>query len=310
MKKDVMVLGGGGYLGSVIVQRLCASREVIGRVEVVDCDLYGDIADMPSSVVHIDANVLDGLDVPTKTETMVVWAIDIDSEDFYILPSSRAYVEKNLEAFGYWAMKLGSRLVLVTDDYFGDNVSYKEFLQEKVRICGVHGCKYVKVPQLYGPSARMRYDTLLNEMFLFGFTNGVIQVDDWLRKYPTCSVGTAGEYIVDEVVIPDSGESPDSSKIRNFLMSLCEYAGVMSKVFDGKVQIVLSNRMAVYEYAEEIVDELPVGRYTVQKSFEYMLNSLEKDGIADMVRSCHNNARMLTDASSYGKLVKAMGKFL
>jgi len=275
---------------------------------VVDCDMFGDISSMPSSVVLNSTDVLLNPRVALQDGFKVVWAIDIDSEDFYRMPMSREYIKDNIKAFKLVAKEKMGSLILISDDYYGDNKDYKAFLDEKMEICEAHSCKLVKVPQLFGPSARMRYDTILNEMFMAAFVGGIIHVEDWLRRYPVCSVAIAGEYIVDNVILKDGKEY--KRYLRNCMLSLCDYAGIMMKVFDGKAQLSLSgDKLAIYDYNEESVEALPFERYTIHKSFEYMINSLEKDGIKDMVRDCHNNSKMLSNVHSYGNLIKAIGKY-
>lgn len=306
--KNIVVLGGAGYLGSVMVQHLTNKIEQIKSIVVIDGDIFGDMAPVPSPVILHVADVLCGDKLPIQDKDTVIWALDIDCENFYTLPISRTYIKRNLEVFEKFASRFGNNLVLVTDDYFGDNPDYKNFLLDKMVICKKYEVRYVKVPQLFGPSARMRYDTILNDMFFSGFVAGVIQANDWLRKYPVCSVGVAGEYIVNNVVLGDV----KNAVIRNCILSLCDYAGIMLKLFDNsKVQIQLTNEFAIYEYSElnQDIFTVPFGRFTIQKSYAYMINSLEKDGIADMIRDCHNNSKMLSNMNGYGNLLKVMGGF-
>lgn len=306
MKIDVTVLGGAGYLGSVISQCLSGKLEQIGKITVIDCNMYGDQAALPSTIVLKEADLLANPREALGDGGTVIWAIDIDCEAFYALPMSRNYVKHNLKAFECVAKEKENNLILVTDDYWGTNESYKDFLKKKEEIASEHECMVVKVPQLFGPSARMRYDTLLNEMFFSGFVGGVVHAEDWLRRCAVCSVAIAGEYIVENMVLGDV----NNAILRNCVLSYADYAGLMMKIFDGKAQLSLSNeKLAIYDYKDEGVVNIPFGRYAIHNSFQYMLNSLEKDGIKDMVADCHNNSKMLLGVGGYSNLVKAIGRF-
>ena len=285
----IALLGGAGYVGSVVNSELSVKH----RVTVYDNLIYSDEY-TPSNLVRVD--VLNE-EIDLSGFDRIVWMLDIDVPSFYTFPISQQYCSKNISVFKNMCEKYGDRMMFITDLYDnGKILSYKKFIEDKLAICN-HRILSIALPQLYGPSPRMRFDTDLNSMFFIAYLSGGITLDNWLDRVKTASIATAGRYIAENIV----DTAPLSHGIQSYNHSVIEYAGIMVKVFEGKLEMVLSDSYGdTYEnpikenVTMEDVRWLPVDDgATIKKSFEYILNGLSKGLIDGPTKDRYNNAKII-----------------
>lgn len=297
----VAVLGGCGYLGSVITSEINNRDEVIKHSAVpFDIMLYCDEYQLkvhnwiPSDVFQMSPDIL------ARDFDRVVWCIDIDYDKFYTHPDlSQPYIDKNLACFEKMAEKLKDRLIVVIDDYHGNVQTYIKFLSDKKAIARKHMCITVLCPQLFGPSQRMRYDTLLNSMFYSAFVDGVVYLQDPFIKAPVCSVALMGKRIVDEAIFFN-----DHLELGyyNCIMSHMEFAVLVQKVFEDKVRLAVSDRINIYgEYdlKDSPYVQIPFGEFEIPKMFGYMLKCIERGSVEeDVLKDEYNNKKIIENAMS------------
>lgn len=287
--KSVAVLGGCGYLGSVVINEL---KKVDCSSDIYDCVLYSDEYSEHVKYEHVDVFQNGVLDKPMwNTYDAVIWMLDIDDEDFYTFTESEKYCKRNIHIFSGFAEKLKDKLILVTDFYCGNNESYAEFLSNKIQVCRNNGCKIFRLASLFGPAPRMRFDTLLNDMFRQAYSGGLIYVQDWLDRIPVCSVAVAGEFIAKNLF-----ENFVYVNVCNAMHSKVEYAHMVNRIFERKPPVVVGDSYGGNRNKEFVgVDNelVPFGEYTLKKSFEHMLKGLEKGVVQDIEKDSYYNSRII-----------------
>ncbi len=301
----IALLGGAGYLGSVINSELCARVSKVfikDEVTVFDNLLYSEEY-KPDNLVLCD--VINN--PPDLSEfDRIVWMLDIDMPDFYTYPVSQKYMTKNMDTFKEMCGKYGKRIIFITDLCEGIKVgTYVNFVRAKVALLEIAGGQSIALPQLYGPSPRMRFDTDLNIMCLMAYMVGGITLDNWLTPIRTLGVATAGKYIADNI---HSNDSEGIYGIYSLRMSAIDCAGIIVKIFDSKAGMTLTDNYAEkWQEPETSVPniirlDVPNGQ-SIKSCFEYMRSALSQGIIDDPAKDRYSNAKIITSYQSLAQFV-------
>lgn len=292
----VLILG-CGYYSSVLSEELKKGKH---EISIVDICLFSD-----EYLENVGYRKIDVIDKPkeiiklAKDYDYIVWSLDIDVDNFYLSDLSSDYIKKNIKAFKEIVESIGDKLYLITDNYLGVVENYAEFLDNKIelavknKVCGI-----IQLPELYGPSLRMRFDTLLNQFFYDAYINGLIVIgDEPLEKVPTCNIFLAARFLLECMENDISGIN---EKIACYECSPIEYAFLMQSVFEKNkenqnISIVSPHTYTFEKEESNITSFLKVGRYSISNVVEYMLNMLEKGAIDDITKDKYNNSRIVNN---------------
>ncbi len=300
----IAVLGGLGYVGSIISEELRKEHEVV----VYDNNIFGRQGlKFGFKVENKDIfkeKLIKGFD-------RVVWVLDIDVEQFYWSEVSKCYIEENIRCFLEYSSGYGERMIFVSHNYNGNNITYRDFLSTKTQIVKNYKNDVWLLPELFGPSPSMRFDTLINGMFINAYINGGIFVQDWLKRLPICSVAVAGKVIAkcasNDVRI--TFECPV-----NCCLSVLEYSEIVAKVFKDKCEVILSDDFKIYKYSEEELSKYSYhdfGEFGIKESMEYMIRALDKGTIDDVTKDYYNNSQIVQNfvaSNSFFEFVNSIGK--
>jgi nucleoside-diphosphate-sugar epimerase len=218
MKDKILVIGGGGYLGAVLVERLCKEGYFI---RIVDSFIYGKKA-VEKYYGNTNIEIIEG-DI-RNIETVNSSMIDIDCVIHLAAvvgdPASKVRPEQTVET-NYLAAQMiaaASRLNGIHKFIYASTCSVygvgKDILDEEASLNPIslyartkisseesiinladHTFKPVimRMSTLYGYSARMRFDLVVNTMTMSAFTENRINVFGGNQWRPLLSLSDAAE---------------------------------------------------------------------------------------------------------------------
>lgn len=300
----IALLGGAGYLGSVVNSELMSARQYgVNEVTVIDNLIYNKEY-MPKNLWATD--IFSEKKMSLGQYDRIVWMFDIDVPEFYTQPISEKYISRNLELFKDMCDTYGKAMLFITDSCEGVTVEpYRKLVRDKINYCNYYGGASIALPQLYGPSPRMRFDTSINMMFLSAYINGNITVERWLERFRTMSVGSAGKLVARSVICPAGTIAPYS-----YDYSVMNYAGILVKIFGNKIGMSLTDNWGDGQITPPIDSvELPLihvspeNGLTLKDSFEYMLKAMGNGEIDDPTKDSYSNAKIITSYQSLAQFV-------
>lgn len=294
-----LVIGGLGYLGSIISDKLSAH----GTVDIMDCCLY-DNEEVKKEIDHDNLFVQSthGTIMDIAEYDTIVWCSDIDIDEYYDYDHYKSdqrffeYCAKDSENFYY----MGS---FIEDIAVSDRQAYRDFVvSRKKLVLQNNGC-YFRLPILYGPSPRMRWDTTVNIMIFYAIIQkNIFLMDDWLTRYSVCNVADAAEYMINQI----KDGCREICEVSSENLSLIEMAHVVAKCFKDVEVSVTSPCVKNYLYHMNTT----VARSTdIMSSVDMISRQLDSDMLPDFEKDKYNNeltiGNMLRGKRAYHSL---MGK--
>jgi len=193
----ILVVGGVGYLGSIISDKLMRLEH---EVDIFDLCLF-DNADVVNSLYksrnpNIVCNVTNTFDgiyglLKHKTYDHVIWCCNIDIEGFY--QKFTKHTQQTVDLFDGLIDKIPMTVCL---DY-KNNDTMTHYMVSKL-ISKSMNDKMIFIPSLYGPSLRMRWDTVINQIMFGFFTEKTVLLgQNWMNKIPICRVAEIAEIVVE-----------------------------------------------------------------------------------------------------------------
>ena len=191
---SVLVIGGFGYLGSIVVDQLC--RSDLERVDILDNDIF-DCAEKilinPFKVNNIYKKIED-LDITIYD--YFVWCATPDIPLFYNSDIFLEYRNNILNTFKKIIINSNGRKIINCSHWMIDielynndeNLKMLEFFNILEQFVKKYNVINIRIPVLYGPSLRMRWDTEINEMLFSFFIQNKIFIENWLDTIPVMSV--------------------------------------------------------------------------------------------------------------------------
>jgi len=283
--EQVAVLGGAGYLGSIISLELINKGAV---VEIYDNLMFCDEFAEQQKVNQV--NILRGFVSGTEFDK-VVWCLDIDVPEFYTIPESAEYVKDNLTMFKKFAKQYKEKLVWVTDCFVKKPTTpYEEMLYEKEKITAMHNVQIVNVPNMYGPSPRMRFDTIVNTMIITSIMESAIYVDGWMDTVNVQSVAVVGKAIAQSIM------ENKLLKCKPITLTKLEIANIVKKAISEKVVILLSEEYTTMDGTRGVLSEYDKkAEFSIEKSIKYMLAGMENGMVDSIVKDMYNNSRIVSN---------------
>jgi hypothetical protein len=293
----VLVVGGLGYLGSVISDLLTAGGQ---EVYILDNAIWnnGDVL----KEIRCN-NIIKFEDVIRDSWDYVILAHNIDVDSFYELVDNNYLQEqkqfiKNLKKkspciLNCSTWELDYNIVSKKNDYF------KEI---ETIVCESAG-KNIRVPNLYGPSPRMRWDTTVNEIYYSALVQkSIVLEDDWLSKMPLCSVYDFALYIRNSI-INNSFYEIMQNDVYAFKLNTIEIAAIIKHLLkDEDIEIRTIRYTACIE---PIQINLPLQKcLSVIESMHSIKLNMANNMLPDYMNEKYNNAAVIGSALASRNLLR------
>jgi hypothetical protein len=191
----ILVVGGVGYLGSIISDKLMREENEVDIFDLCLFDNFDVVKDLyKSRNPNIHTNTINSFDsvyclLKERKYEHVVWCCNIDIEGFYQKFTKHAQQTMNL--FDSIVNDIPMTICL---DYKNNDIMTHYMYNKSSKQ------NLFWIPSLYGPSLRMRWDTVINQA-IFGFLTEktVLLGQNWMNKIPICRVAEMASVIVDSV---------------------------------------------------------------------------------------------------------------
>lgn len=188
----ILVIGGLGYLGSVISDKLMREEN---EIDIFDLCLFDNSDITKDFYKSRNPNIISTLTITfdgvydllkNKKYDHIIWCCNIDIEGFY--EKFLAHKQRTLDLFDILIEKIPMTICL---DYKNqDNMT--QYMYNK----SVESNRFW-IPSLYGPSLRMRWDTIVNQIMFGFFTEKTILLgQNWMTRVPICRVSEMADCIV------------------------------------------------------------------------------------------------------------------
>jgi len=277
--KNVLCVGGLGYLGSTISGKL---KKNGNKVDILDCGMYDnlDVVDeiRPDNLFQ-ESTYSFVLDV--KDYDLIIWCSDIDVPEYY--DQGYEYDDpffdlclKQAKNFYY----VGHYIDMIEDSPYK---TFRNFIINKRNKIINGGKYYIRCGELFGPSPRMRWDTLVNRMIFMAITQKQIFLEgDWLSKYPICNVSDAAEAIIENTTDASVEFNTFSS-----IMSMVEIAHIIGNCFEDfeKVNTVGDcDKILDLNFEPDIKDN-----FSIESSIKQIIRELEAGHLPDFMNDTYSN---------------------
>lgn len=283
---NILVVGGLGYLGSIISNKFKLAEN---KVDIYDAciwdneDVKNDIKydEFMKGTTHI---YLGPLTATVEKYDLIIWCCDIDIDSYY----NTNYYKEDEEVFREVVEKskrfyyIGSFL----EDKKTERIAYQNFLKNRLEIIRERDkAFYLNCGILYGPSPRMRWDTIINLMIFSAIQqNTIFLQNDWLTRFPICNVADAAQFIA------DSNFENKYPCLCSNNMSLIEMAYVVAKCLK-EVEVIaegLDMRAEDFSMKRNVQEN-----FGLISAIENILKGLESGMLPDYEKDCYNNEIMI-----------------
>jgi len=290
-----LVIGGLGYLGSIISNKLKMRGEY---VDIFDNCMF-DQEDILPDINHnnfIQGTTLVYPELDVSLYDKIYWCSDIDIPEYYeedwCKDDDVFFVDCNAVKEFYY---MGHFLDLVECEHN----HYQDFLIERRKLVFENKQSYFRIGILYGASPRMRWDTLVNRMIFYAIVqNQIVLQSDWLRRFPICNVVDAAEYIISHEPIKDDKDV----EVCSTNMSMIEIAHIIEKKFKD-LEIITIDLADVHD--SSLLPRVK-GDFDIGKSIDWILKGLETGQLPDFEKDKYNNgitiSNMFNGIKAYERL--------
>lgn len=190
----VLVVGGFGYLGSIVTDLLSTYKH---EVDVCDLCLFDNyfVKDCIKFEKYYDSmrNVKDDYD-------FIIWSANIDVPTIYPVDKFCQVFLRQSHADFLLARKKAQKNFINLSTFHLNIDSTNQQMQHYLKnlekeTTEVKGCN-IRFGSIYGPSPRMRWDTHLNKTMLSCLQGAIQLEDDWPCKIPTVNVLDAAHFVI------------------------------------------------------------------------------------------------------------------
>lgn len=203
MTSKVLVVGGLGYLGSIVSDLLYKQKD---ETDICDICLWKnrEVGKL------ISFNTLySSMECVKKTYDKMVWCADIDIPEFWNINSEiiNLYKNKIINYFDFSPIKD----VLWIQPYFPSDYKNNSNRYDKMEeyVGALNSIIYknrtvnkIGFASFYGPSPRMRWDTVVNSIFLSFLTQRAVIIDNPLSRVRLISILDAAHHVVETLKSP------------------------------------------------------------------------------------------------------------
>lgn len=300
----VLVVGGYGYIGSIVCDMLVAGGH---QVSIIDKCLWGnnDVKKFIRPAKHYEDLIT--LEQSQENPEVVVWAANIDSFEFYEICGEKILNDREMtvEALSskYRVINCSS-YILSYDDNFPDHPVVEHFHKIEKIITKNNGIN-LRIPSIHGPSPRMRWDTVANEIYLsMVLQKMAVLENDWLTPIPLCNVFDIACKIC-EVVFDSTLKLEHDYCTEKY--NLLEIAHIISKVFDEPINIQVRNKPSVRIGIYSFKNETSKSFKSLTESMEQIKKNMQKNNLPDFLNDKYNNEAVIRCARSGRNLINYLG---
>jgi len=191
----ILVVGGLGYLGSIISDKLMREEN---EVDIFDLCLFDNrdvINDLYKSrnpnIVSTITSTFDGVYslLKDKKYDHIIWCSNIDIEGFY-----EKFIEHKKQTLNLFdSIVSGIPMTICLDYKNNDTITHYMYNKSEKH-------NRIWIPPLYGPSLRMRWDTIINQIMFGFFTEKTVLLgQNWMTKIPICRVSQMASIVIDVI---------------------------------------------------------------------------------------------------------------
>lgn len=303
----VLVVGGLGYLGSIIVDMISKSGD--HEVEILDCAMWGneDVkAEIQFTKFHPFQTSVNG-----KFDCVVLSCLP-DNPDFYSIYRNYAERYKTLLED---CCKITNKVILCSSYQLNydvtENTDLCEFFTALENMVSVFNGTIIRVPSLHGPSPRMRWDTTANSVFLMEYLNRECLIEsDWLTAIPFAGVVDMAQFITNHVVNNKKG----GSTIQYFTEKLCllNLAHIIKcQICEDVPQIddiVINTAGAEVTGNLRFFNEPMTCSQNIRKSIAEILINLKNNALPEFLTDKYNNGNIIALAPTYRNFLNEVGE--
>ena len=285
MAKNILVVGGLGYIGCIISDLLSKKGH---NVDIVDMAIF-DNEDVKAS---IDYRCLDIKNISNMQKNFIydqiIWACDFDINLFYSQECFSDLHNKMKIKFDELCndkMIYLSSFVTLMDD--NENMAYKAHLQENDEKVKSRGGSVFYLGSLHGPSPRMRWDTYVNLMLYSFLVKGSVLLEEgWLKQFPVCSVLSAASNIVDEI---STDNIEKESYIFGETVSILEVAHRVRTCVETDESLQIYTGKHEKSFKSKWKYEESVSTINIEESVGALIKGLELHQLDDFMNDKYNN---------------------
>jgi len=299
------IIGGLGYLGSVIADVELNTRKDKENVLIVDNCIYNneDVAGEIRGVKDLNfknfikGDIIEDLIIKQVLDwnpDVIIWTCNYDIRMFYEEHSS--YSRKMLNAIEQLS-KNTQVLNLSSYDTAVENDSYFRYFSEIEKISS----ESIRVPVLYGPSLRMRWDTLVNMMFYNLLIEKQISlIKYWLDVIPVAHVWDYARFILNQICGTYDFNKTDIVCSDHY--SLIEIANLVKIPLQKKqhdCEIIVNDfEVKDLERVEDGIEGIKNGPNTsIVETFDFIISQIEANKLADFTSERYNNTAIVQSAT-------------
>lgn len=290
-----LVVGGLGYLGSIISDKLIAEGHV---VDIFDLCLF-DNADVtrdfhrpiPDKIGTITRTFDGCYDLLKNKYDKIIWCSNIDIEGFY-----DNFMDHNRKTLRLFDLMVETNKMILC-------LSSKSKEMDKMDVvtrymCEKNGGSVIYwIPELYGPSLRMRWDTLINRIILCAIVEKTIQIDsNWMQKICMMRVASMADIIIETAVENKITRFEDFIEGQFSILELCFMIKSFLDSSEDTINIQLSSLdidaldTSVIQLGNlEYLDSLYMFKKTVLNIKEQLTNG----ALPDFLNDKYNNEAVL-----------------
>jgi nucleoside-diphosphate-sugar epimerase len=289
MASKILVVGGFGYLGSIVTDMLVRRKN---EVDVYDICMWGN---------EPDRSVLFSKhwrSLPDQEYDCVIWLAGIDVPSWY---TNDLIIDSYLNKVLTDIKNLKSKNIVFCPPTISNPFIIKlmEVFKEKGACC-------LELSELYGPSPRMRWDTIPNKIIFDFITQGGVVVENMFEYIDVLSVYDAAEFIVNYMNNEIGCTYP---KIVYQTYTVIELVSVVKKII-GTDNLTIGINGSFYKENNPDYPKYSISFKKVveplEKSIKSMLSQLEKNQFQDFTDDRYNNTTCVANMKMGINLVERL----
>lgn len=307
----VKVVGGLGFLGSIISDMLIRRGDEVHIEDLCLWDNQG-LADEIKPKSFFRRNNLVGND----TFDCVILCHHIDYPDFFNsdnkIIGTTDFIMSSLKDVKQVINVIDNKFLYKNISESKDYQKYNDYIyRNATRLLAHKNMTTIISPCLFGASLRMRWDTILNEIYLSLMTQKFCVLDFESMFCPTflLSAVSFADYIIKKIGVEnDQKYWLPYSEMRNPL----EIAAILKKKLeleDDKLEINFTGSSKIIEYSPTMtyVELERITGESYDTFLSVMEKNLESNNLPDFMKDKYNNRTMLDNYCQYSSLVQSLG---
>jgi hypothetical protein len=284
--ENVLVVGGLGYLGSILTDLLSRNQY---NVDVCDLCLFNNgkitkdikFKEFYSRVEDVN-----------KDYDYVVFTCLIDYPKFYTEEYGKNFLKYQTQCLSTFTSK--SKVILCTTYHRGFDVQEFKLMNDyfehiEGQMIGSVGGALIRIPCLYGPSPRMRWDTPVNALMLGALKGEIVLDNDFATQLPIANVVDCCQFIINTI---KSKERYTAVNYRTEFHSQVELAYILRYMLnpEATISVLEGTPLILNSRYDNWLGQKHLG---IKESCDVLKENLEKNTNEDFANEIYNNELML-----------------